>query len=257
MSRLLVITQAVVVCGLLVGSAQAVNLGLEGDYLAASVELDQKQGAGTGGGTMQPPYTDDSELNFVGAIAPDWYAAYPGWIGQDVAHWRLSKELADKTEGESSMKVMIDDNNLYSPRDIYVGTKFPTIADVEYDVYFDMKLGDMNGTTTKPYRGQYAVRADGSLAANDMLDIEDYAGHERPGTIYFPPENFGDGQWHTYQYTFTATGPQSSLIIYQRAREGPEVEGNFHLLDNVIVLPEPTSLALLAFGGLALTRRRR
>ncbi len=254
--RLFTIAQAVVVGAVLVAGVQAANLGLEGTYLPASVELDQRAGAGTGGGTMQPPYTDDSQLNFVGSIAPDWYAAYQNWIGENAVHWRLSKELVDKTEGACSMKIMIDDEQT-SARDIFVGTKFPTVAGVDYTVYFDMKLGDMNGTTTKPYRGQYAVRPDGSLSANDMTDIEDMAGHERPNTIYFPAANFGDGLWHTYQYTFTATGPEASLILYTRAREGPEVEGNFHLLDNLVVVPEPTLPALFTIGGLALLRRRR
>jgi len=250
--RLFTIAQAVVVGAVLVVSVQAANLGLEGTYLPASVELDQRAGAGTGGGTIQPPYTDDSELNFVGSIAPDWYVAYPSWIGPEAVHWRLSKELADKTEGECSMEIMIDDTDPLNPRDVYVGTKFPTVAGVEYDVYFDMKLGDMNGLTTKSYRAQYAVRADGSLSANDMKAIEDSS-----GSVTFPAANFGDGLWHTYQYTFTATGPEASLIIYTRAREGLEVEGNFHLLDNLVVVPEPTLAALFTIGGLALLRRRR
>ncbi|HPD32201.1 MAG TPA: hypothetical protein PLL20_19580 [Phycisphaerae bacterium] len=250
--RLLTIVQAIVVGAVLAGTVQAVNLGLEGTYLAASAELDQRAGAGTGGGTMQPPYTDDSELNFAGSIAPDWYVAYPSWIGPAAVHWRLSKEPADKTEGECSMKIMIDDEQM-NPRDIYVGTKFPTVAGVEYNVFFDMKLGNMNGLTTKPFRAQYAVRADGSLSANDMKAIED-----GPGSITFPAANFGDGLWHTYQYTFTATGPEASLIIYTRAREGAQVQGNFHLLDNLVVVPEPTLSALLMAGGLpALLRRRR
>lgn len=249
--RLLTIAQAIVVGAVLVGTVQAVNLGLEGTYLAASVELDQRAGAGTGGGTMQPPYTDDSELNFAGSIAPDWYVAYPSWIGPTAVHWRLSKETVDKTEGECSMKIMIDDEQA-NPRDIYVGTKFPTVAGVQYDVFFDMKLGNMNGLTTKPFRAQYAVRADGSLSANDMKAIED-----GPGSITFPAANFGDGMWHTYQYSFTATGPEASLVIYTRAREGAQVQGNFHLLDNLVVVPEPALSALLMAGGLALLRRRR
>ena len=244
----------VVICALFVGSAKAANLGLEGSYLGALPMLDERDNTAPPG-DGQPPYVWDTETNFKGSIAPDWYAALPAWIGQNAQHWRLSKELADKTEGEASMKIMVDDEQT-SARDIFVGTKFPTVPGVEYHLFFDMKLGDMRGTTGKPHRAQYAVLAGGSLASHDMANIEDYAGHERPGTLKFPSANFGDGLWHTYEYTFTAAGPEASLVVYQRAREGPGLLGKFNLLDNLVVIPEPASLALLLLGGLVLTKRR-
>lgn len=246
MSRTLwLIAGSVLLCA--AGTASALNMGLEGDYLAASVELDQRAGSGTNGGTMQPPYTDDSELNFAGAIAPDWYAAFPSWIGPASVHWELGKETTIKTQGDASMRITTADGG--GIKDIYVGTKFPTTPGVEYTVSFDYLLSSLIGT-----RSQYAVRTDGSLAANDMLDIETYTGHERPDTVKIDAANFDD-TWHTYSKTFTATGTEASLIVYLRHGDGPDGLNNY--IDNVVLVPEPASLALLSLGGLALWRRRR
>lgn len=208
------------------------NPGLEGPYLSASPELDVRGG----GATQQPPYVGDVQLNFAGEIPPDWYAAYPSWVGGGSAHWELFAETVDKTQGESALRVTLRDENVFV-RDIYLGTKLRVRTGVPTTITFDAKLSNMST------RAQYAVRLDASLAGDDMVDIEDFGGHERPDTVLIPAELFGDGDWHTFFKEVVPTGPEVSLIIYLRGGAagdpGAPHVGKFHLIDNVTVTPPP------------------
>jgi len=61
-------------------------------------------------------------------------------------------------------------------------------------------------------------------------------------TVSYTPETF----------TFTADSTTSTLKFYT-----PDTSGYGPIIDNVVVTPEPASLALVGLGGLALMSRRR
>ena len=57
----------------------------------------------------------------------------------------------------------------------------------------------------------------------------------------------------TQSYTFTATGPTATVAF----NYGATLNGNGYMLDNVTVIPEPSTALLGGLGLLALLRRRR
>lgn len=234
---------AVLLALCLTGAAQGYNMGLEGTYLAANPTLDSRPNPAPEAG--QPPWVGDTHLGFSGSVAPDWYVYYPNWIGG--SHWNLGPENTIKTEGDTSMRISTSDSG--GIKDVYVASRFPTVAGLQYTLYFDLQLNSAIGD-----RAQYAVLPSGSLAPEDVTNIEHFPGHERPATVEIPPANFDD-TWHTYSTTFTATGAEASLAVYIRHGDGPSNLHNY--LDNLVLVPEPTALLLLGLGGLMVTRRRR
>ena len=68
------------------------------------------------------------------------------------------------------------------------------------------------------------------------------------------------GQYSQFSYTFTApAGADTARFVYaiQSFGGGASHQGTLYLDDMSLVVPEPTSLAMLGLGGLALVRRRR
>lgn len=67
------------------------------------------------------------------------------------------------------------------------------------------------------------------------------------------PYIYNDGDWLTADFTFAAGKTSSVVSLYTLDIEGSEGE---EVLVDSLVIPEPMTLSLLAFGGLFLRRRR-
>ena len=64
-----------------------------------------------------------------------------------------------------------------------------------------------------------------------------------------------DGQFHTHCIDFTAEGDWAVFALKLRSHNADGPAGMN--LDNLVLIPEPASLAFLALGGLVALRRRR
>jgi len=264
-------------CALLIGTAQAQVLRIDLDddpYVEPSDELDTRgikpildpddDCAYVGiepNCNLDPdgeaPWWADDHLNFFGEIAPDWYVAYPCWINTnngDQFHYEIHRDTDIKTQGAASMRIETtdepDSQDASAIEDIYLAHRFPTVPGAEYAVTFDLRLSDMRYPDPNPFGIglpddpwiMYAVVPDGSLDADDIVDIEDrhnpeddqYPCFVRPDTIRVPPENV-DEQWHTYLVTFTAEAENATFVLYIRNWWTPDdlVQPNY--LDNIVV----------------------
>ena len=80
-----------------------------------------------------------------------------------------------------------------------------------------------------------------------------YPGHERNSIWIGDPADW-DGAFHTHCVDFTAEGDWAVFALKLRSHGAAEASGMN--LDNLVLTPEPTSLMLLALGGLVALRRR-
>jgi hypothetical protein len=63
-------------------------------------------------------------------------------------------------------------------------------------------------------------------------------------------------EWQQFGFSFTASSTTTTLSFESNLTGGDGASTDI-LLDNVTVIPEPASLALLGLGGLMMFRRRR
>ncbi len=223
--------------------------GLNDSYVAADATLDLHQ---TSPPTAlgEPPWLADTELNFAGALPPEWYAGFVHWHGYNAKHWGVERDITTKTEGAAAMRLAYASFGASTAdiTDIYLGRKFPTIPGKRYILRFDHRMdpmGELWPIGDDPLQReqgwtQYAVVHSGSL--ENMPGIEDYPQGEpgfipgtHPGTRFI---YYTDGQWHTYDYEFVATGTETSFVWdfrKNRVYPGDHViqPGDGYHLDNV------------------------
>lgn len=74
------------------------------------------------------------------------------------------------------------------------------------------------------------------------------------GTTYLDLEGTTGSDWTQYKYTFTATSTSTTIAF----EGGDDSTFNFgYHVDDVSLVPEPASLAVLGFGALGFLRRRK
>lgn len=206
------------------GQAQVLQDGFEGPY-------------------VQPETVFDFDFWGEG-FDEDWFVTKVPWVG-DNQFWFYAEPLI-KTEGENAQAA--NGNNADgNPRDLWLGRYVDglepnTAYRVQLDYRFD--LGDpgefSNGI-------QWDIRDGDRRTDDDIADIEDYPGHERPETTRVDPATFGDESFHTLDTVHVtgddATGFTMMMIIRFVTTTDPE-QDNWLFLDNFrVTVAEDTGVA--------------
>ncbi len=176
-----------------------------------------------------------------GGFDDDWYVDHVSWVGDN--QFLMGPDSEIKTEGEYSQYANSAYNDNNNPRDLYLarlvtGLEGGTTYTIHLDYRFD--LGDPGGFSNHI---QYDIK-DGDLQSQqDINDIENYQGHERPETTYVDPATFDDGEFHTIETTHTTGENETRFTLMMIIRFcAADLEQNWLWLDNFVVTDEETSV---------------
>ena len=224
---------------------------------------------------LEPPWTfgPNSAREFITAESStpdgDWAYGKQSWAGD----WYDARQAASNgpsLPGVSSAEFDPANGALYA--DVYVTREFATVTGQPYTFCFDLALdpGLLGGQPPGQQTGDdhqssvsWQIRntlentlentALGRQSPAAIADTEDYPGHVRNSIWIGDPADW-DGAWHTHSIDFTAEGDWAVFALKLRAHDASD--GAVMRIDNLQLLPEPASLALLALGGLVALRRR-
>ncbi len=206
-----------------------------------------------------------------GSMTPDgdWAYGKEDWAG-DWYDVRQAPVNGPSLPGASSAEF---DPSGGSYADIFVTREFPTVQGDQYTFCFDLSLdnGLLGGNPPGQQTGddhqssvawQIRNTVENTLETTSLgrqspaaiADTEDYPGHLR-NSIWIGAPGMWDGNWHTHCIDFTAEGDWAVFALKLRSHGADS--GAVMRIDNLTLIPEPASLALLALGGLIALRRRR
>ena len=222
--------------------------------------------------TMEPQWLagPNSAREFInaGSVGPDgdWAYGKESWAGDS---YDLSMDPTKKTCGDVSLRC---DPESGSYCDIFIVREFPTEIGQEYEFCFDLALdaGLLDGLPPGQMAGDdhqssvsWQIRNTvenvlestglGRQSPAAIADTEDYPGHLR-NSIWIGDPAMWDGQFYTHSIEFTAEGDWAVFALKLRSHNA-DVDSGMNI-DNLVLIPEPASLMLLALGGLAVLRRR-
>lgn len=205
-----------------------------------------------------------------GSMTPDgdWAYGKESWAGD----WYDVRQAASNGPSLPGVSSAEFDPTGASYADVFVTREFPTVMGMEYTFCFDLALdlGLLGGQGPGQQAGEdhqssvsWQIRntvenvlentALGRHSPAAIGDTEDYPGHLRQ-SIWIGDPGAWDGAWHTHCINFTAEGDWAVFALKLRAHNASD--GAVMRIDNLQLLPEPASLALLALGGLVALRRR-
>jgi hypothetical protein len=173
-----------------------------------------------------------------GGIDEDWFASHVNWVGDK--QFQLDQDEVNKTEGDYSQTAnsSVNDSNI---RDLYLAR---LITGVESGVQYKISLDYRFDQGDKDNHIQYTMRDGDNRTQDDIADIEQYGGHERPDTMKVDPATFDTGEFHTLEVNYTPSYDQTSFTFMMIVRFwSSELEDNWLWLDNFIVeVDQPTAV---------------
>lgn len=188
-----------------------------------------------------PPATFDFESDGAGLDA-DWFADHVEWVGNN--QFLMDVDTENKTEGLVSQKLNSADND-GNIRDLYLARFVDGLeAGVEYTITFDYRYDQAEDTAGLSNFVQVDVRDGDHRDRFAIADIENYGGHERPGTVYLDSATFDTGEFHTAELKHIPAAGETSFTLLAIVRfHSPDFEDNWVWLDNFVVTDEdPTDV---------------
>ncbi len=160
--------------------------------------------------------------------------------------WTTSGSLSAETATSSFWDLTPSDGTYHALWTVggYVEQTFATVIGASYDVTYDWALG-VNGTNTRTGSTSVRVSTDNFSSDNTLV-------YTSP--TYDETQDEDISGWHSQSTSFVATGTSTTIRFGSTLSSGAQADT---MMDNIVVVPEPSSAVFLGLAGCSLLLLRR